>query len=115
MNPQLLNACKTFSLGDAPGAKAYLSPDVKWEFVGEKTMEGLEAMLQFCREMMAEGCPDFRIERNTISDSRVVIEGKEDREGGICYCDSFTLENGLITEIYSYCICPGASSVLEAE
>ena len=106
MNEEIIKACETFSEGDAKSVADHISPAVKWEIVGEKSIEGLEAMLKFCAEMTSEGCPDFRNQRTTIGDSQIVVEGSENKEGGICYCDSYKITDSKIAEVRSYCIMP---------
>jgi len=106
MNKEIIKVCETFSEGDAKSIADHISPEVKWEIVGEKTIEGLDALLKFCAEMTSEGCPDFRNERTTIGASRIVVEGSERKEGGISYCDSYGIVDSKIAEIRSYCIMP---------
>lgn len=106
MNKETIKACETFSEGYAKSVTDHISPGVKWEIVGEKSIEGLDALLEFCQEMTTDGCPDFRNQHTTIGDSRVVVEGSERKEGGISYCDAYGIEDSKITEIRSYCIMP---------
>ena len=79
---------------------------MKWTIVGEKSIEGLDALLKFCADMTSEGCPDFRNQRTTVGDSQIVVEGSEKKDGGVSYCDSYSISDSKITEIRSYCICP---------
>lgn len=106
MNKEIIEACETVSEGDAKSVANHIAPGVRWEIVGEKSIEGLDALLKFCEEMTSEGCPDFRNQRTTIGDSQIVVEGSERKEGGILYCDSYRIEDSKITEIRSYCIMP---------
>ncbi|MGE9296311.1 MAG: nuclear transport factor 2 family protein [Puniceicoccales bacterium] len=106
MDAALVKACESFSEGRLDSALGFLSPNVLWRVMGDRDCEGHEAVQNFCQEMTANGCPDLQNMQTTIGERTVVIEGAENKPGGILYCDSFTIDGGAITEIRSYCAVP---------
>lgn len=107
MDRKIIAACEAFSLGDAKGAVEWIDPEVIWNVVGAKTILGRQAMMEFCAEMTANGCPEFKNARTTVGESQVVVEGAELKEDGVSYCDSYAIRNGMIVEIRSYCVNSG--------
>ncbi|MBC2602354.1 nuclear transport factor 2 family protein [Puniceicoccus vermicola] len=106
MNKKLVRACESFSEGNVETMVDFISPEVEWNIVGEKTITGLEDLLQFCEEMAEAGCPEFHNTHTTVSVSQIVVEGSEQKENGVFYCDSYTIAKGKIAEIRSYGIMP---------
>lgn len=106
MKKETIKACETFSEGDAKSVADHISPNVKWTIIGEKSIQGLDALLKFCEDMTSEGCPDFRNQLTTVGRSQTIVEGSENKDGGVSYCDSYSICDSKITEIRSYCICP---------
>ncbi len=88
--------------------KDHLAPDVRWNIVGDRLIEGREALLEFCEEMSADGCPPFQNIAITATPERIVIQGRSSpkEDEAMHYCDVYDLKDGKIAAITSYIRCP---------
>ena len=106
MNTSLIKACERFSEGDSSVALGFLDNEILWTVVGEKTIQGIDALKDFCAKATENGCPDFQNTQTIVGNEHVAVQGAERKEEGIAYCDVYRVEDGSIVEITSYCICP---------
>ncbi|MGF1448003.1 MAG: nuclear transport factor 2 family protein [Opitutales bacterium] len=112
LTAQLQAACATFAAGDAPAIQQHLSENVRWNLVGERIIEGREALLAFCAEMASGGCPPFQNNHVTVTPERIIVQGQSapDASEAMHYCDVFDLADGKIAAITSYIRCPQAGA-----
>jgi len=108
MDHELINACESFSEGRIEPALDFLANDVLWRVMGDRDCEGVAAVRDFCEEMTAGGCPDLTNLQTTVGERTIIVEGAEASAGGLLYCDSYTVSDGRIAEIRSYCVSPAA-------
>ena len=101
MNAKIVAACEAYSRGDGDKAFALISEDVQWHIIGDHTIMGLAGLKEICAEATAQGKPNFENTRTIQAKHHVIIEGF-DLENDVHYCDIYTVEDGLITEITSY-------------
>lgn len=103
MNAKIVAACEAYSRGEGEKAFPLIAHDVEWHIVGDHTLVGLEGLKEVCAEAAAEGKPNFQNTRTIQSKHHVIVEGS-DLDHDVHYCDVYTAEGGLITEITSYCL-----------
>ncbi|MGJ8637911.1 MAG: nuclear transport factor 2 family protein [Opitutaceae bacterium] len=103
MNAKIIAACEAYSLGQGEKAFSLLSDDVQWHIVGDHSIIGLDGVKEMCAEAAAEGKPNFKNARTITGKHHVIVEGS-DLDRDIHYCDIYTAEGGMITEITSYCL-----------
>jgi len=101
MNAKLVAACEAYSRGDADKAFPLISEDVQWHIIGDHTIIGLAGLQEICTEAAAQGKPNFENTRTIQGKHHVIVEGC-DLDNDVHYCDIYTAEDGLITEITSY-------------
>lgn len=105
----LLNANEAVSKGDNEGFLSLCSDDVVWEFVGDKTMRGKEAIREYMRVTYLEP-PKFLVENLIAEDDFVTAIGRismKDENGKIIdysYCDIWRFYNGSMTELKAFVI-----------
>lgn len=103
MNVKIIAACEAYSRGDSEKALPLLSEEVQWHIIGDHTIIGIEGVRIMCEEAAAESKPNFKNTRTIQSKHHVIVEGS-DIDQDVHYCDIYTTEDGLITEITSYCL-----------
>jgi replication-associated recombination protein RarA len=103
MKSQITDACFAFSTGDSKKALTFIFEDVVWNIVGDREIEGLDAVKEICEEAAKEGPPNFKNIRTIESKFHVICEGAN-LDSDVYYCDIYTIENDLINEITSYCL-----------
>jgi ketosteroid isomerase-like protein len=87
----------------------YCTPDTKWVFVGERTLEGKEKVREYMKEFYVEP-PVFTVEETIEDGSSVAVTGEitlKDAEGNdnhYDYCDLWRFENGKIAELKAFVI-----------
>jgi len=109
MDTELVNACESFSEGRIGPALERLADDVLWRIMGDRECDGIAELKAFCEQMTAHGCPDLSNQRTTVDERTVVVEGAENKPDGLLYCDCYTIDQGQIVEIRSYCASPSES------
>lgn len=103
MEPKLIAACEAFSKGDGPQAFDHMADDVQWHIIGDHSILGLEGVKHECHQALEDGLPNFVNHRTIRGDACIVVEGS-DVEADIHYCDLYTILNGKISQIASYCM-----------
>ena len=95
--------------GNNEGFLAYCTEDVVWEFVGEQTLKGKEAVRRYINEtyvepprfvttqMIAEG--DFLTALGDIS-----LKGKDGRDVDYDYCDVWRFRAGKLAELRAFVV-----------
>lgn len=101
MNAKIVAACEAFSKGDAKLALPFLSENIEWHIVGDRTIDGNEAVKEMCEDAASQGTPNFQNGRVIKGKSHIVVEGA-DLDTDMFYCDIYTIDGGQIAEITSY-------------
>jgi predicted SnoaL-like aldol condensation-catalyzing enzyme len=87
----------------------YLTEDSKWEFVGERTLVGKDAVRQYIREFYLAP-PIFDMERSIEEGDLVTAAGNislKNQDGSYShysYCDIWRFDNGKLAEVTAYVI-----------
>ena len=97
--------------GDHEGFLRYCTEDTKWVFVGDKTLEGKEAVRQWMQTAYKEP-PTFIVE-NLIAEGEFVTATGEinikDEAGEMAlwlYCDVWKFNDGKMAELKAFVIKP---------
>ena len=105
MSKKIQAACEAFSTGNAEKALPLIADSVEWHIVGDHSIVGKAGVEETCAEAAAQGNPNFENGRVITSKSHIIVEG-QDFDTDVHYCDIYTIEDGLIQEITSYCLAP---------
>lgn len=103
MDTELIAACEAFSRGNGPKAYAHMADDIQWHIIGDHSILGLEGVKHECEEAIKDGLPKFENHRTIRGEQCIVVEGS-DVDADIHYCDIYTILDGKISEIASYCM-----------
>ena len=101
MNAKIIAACEAYSRGEGDKAYDSIAEEVQWHIIGDHTIIGLDGIKEMCAEAAAEGTPNFENTRTITGKHHIIVEGS-DLDNDVHYCDIYTTEGGLITEITSY-------------
>jgi c-di-GMP-related signal transduction protein len=111
MKPITIELSNKFSEGNFAFCYDYFDTNIQWKIIGDKTLEGKEAVIHFCEKMLQENAnTTFKNSNMIIENNNIVIEGnckflhQDNTEGEVSYCDVFTFENDKFLKITSYCI-----------
>jgi len=105
----LMNANAAISRSDHESFLAYCTDDVKWNFIGEQTLNGKEAVRQYLRETYLEP-PQFVVEELIADEDFLCATGKislKDKQGvstTYFYCDVWRFENGKMAELKAFVV-----------
>ena len=103
MTPELIAACEGFSLGKGNNAFDHLAEDAQWHIIGDHSILGREGIQYECEQAAKDGLPNFENHRTIRGENAVVVEGS-DLEADIHYCDIYSITEGQISQIASYCM-----------
>ena len=101
MQQSIIAACEAFSVGRAESARPFLAESIVWHIVGDRTIDGHEAVKAMCEEAAQAGAPNFENGRIIRGKHHLVIEGR-DLDSNMHYCDIYTIEKQQVMEITSY-------------
>lgn len=109
-NKEILTlANKAVDNGNHPGFLDHCTEDTVWHFVGDITLRGKQAVLQYMDETYIE--PPVNIVTNLLADGNFVIAtgtiALTDKEGKTTtseYCDVWRFENGKMAELHAYVV-----------
>lgn len=109
-NTTILNKANEFvSNGDYESFLAYCTPDTKWVFVGERTLNGKEEVRAYMKEFYLEP-PVFDVEKAIEEGDFVTVTGnirlknKTGKYEHFIYCDIWRFEDGKIAELKAFVI-----------
>jgi hypothetical protein len=111
MELRLAHAARAFSSHAFPEAYPYLSPDVQWELVGGRFVEGKDAVIAVCEEVtreLAVTTATFSRFDVVVAEDRVIVESRAsyvDEDGGtteVASCDIYDRTGETIVRITSY-------------
>lgn len=95
--------------GDYEGFLSYCTEDTVWNFVGEQTLNGKDAVRRYMAEVYTEP-PKFRVESLVADGEIVVAVGKimlKNKEGSpvdYAYCDVWRLRDGRLHELKAFVV-----------
>lgn len=101
------NACIT--KGDNEGFLAYCTEDTIWEFVGDKILDGKQAVRDYMREAYVEP-PHFDVEKILEEENHVIAIGKisiKDDKGNLVsydYCDVWQIREGKLAALKAFVV-----------
>jgi uncharacterized protein len=102
----------SFAKGSAEDFLSNCADDIRWEIVGEKTVNGREAIREFMKEMNSEP-PQFTVEDVIAEGDKVAAQGNmtmPDKDGNTVpysFCDVYRFRDGKIVELNSFVIKTG--------
>lgn len=97
------------SKGDNEGFLLYCTDDIKWTFVGDRILQGKEAIRQYMATTYAEP-PTFMVENLIAEGDFVTAVGKislKNEEGKIidyAYCDVWRFRDGRMAELKAFVV-----------
>ncbi|MES2810045.1 MAG: nuclear transport factor 2 family protein [Bacteroidota bacterium] len=95
--------------GDNEGFLYYCTDDITWNFIGDQTLTGKEAVRRYMAETYIEP-PTFNVEHLIAEGDFVTVTGKislKDKTGkfiNYSYCDVWRFENGKMAELKAFVI-----------
>ncbi|MCW3466175.1 nuclear transport factor 2 family protein [Chitinophaga nivalis] len=105
----LENANALITEGDYEGFLSFCTDDTEWTFVGDKILQGKEAVREFMAEAYKEP-PKFHVEHLIAEGEFVTALGKislKNQEGKLidyAYCDVWRLRDGKLHELKAFVI-----------
>jgi ketosteroid isomerase-like protein len=105
----LIEANQAISVGDKEGFLAHCTEDTHWIFVGERTLQGKQAVRQWMLTAYAEP-PQFEVEQLIAEGDFVTAIGKitlKDENGEAAshdYCDVWRFGAGKLAELKAFVI-----------
>ena len=109
---EMVNAA--FSENKIEDFLSFCAEDVVWTMVGDKTVEGRDAIRKWMDSMKPMEPPKFTV--NAIigegdfgmAYGDMTMKGKDGKEAPYSYCDVYRFQNGKIIELKSYVISTAA-------
>ena len=105
----LLKANAYVTEGDNEGFLSFCTNDTEWEFVGEQTLRGKEAVRQYMAAAYLEP-PKFNLE-NIIADGdfvtaigKISMKDKSEKVVDYSYCDIWQFRNGKMDKLRAFVI-----------
>jgi uncharacterized protein (TIGR02246 family) len=95
--------------GDYEGFLSYCTEDTEWEFVGDKTLQGKDAVRRYMAEVYEEP-PKFRVE-NLIAEGEfltaigtISLKDEQGKMVNYSYCDVWRFRDGKMAELKAFVI-----------
>ena len=111
----LLEANAAISRGDFEGFLAHCTEDTVWNFLGDRTLRGKEAVRRWMAETYREP-PKFDV-RQLIADSEflaalgeITLKDDTGKPVTFSYCDVWRFESGRLAELNAFVIAPKANA-----
>lgn len=107
-NALLKKIAEEFAKGDVGFCLPYLAGNMKWNVLGERTIEGKELVLEASRMQQLEAFPAITIKNVVADGDHVVVEstGKAKTKSGKpydqTYCEVFRFKGEQLQEITTY-------------
>lgn len=96
--------------GDYEGFLAFCTDDTNWEFVGEQTLRGKDAVRQWMSASYSEGPPGLTVDHMiaegdfVIAVGTVTTQGADGRSTHHTYCDVWRLRGGKLAELRAFVV-----------
>lgn len=107
----LEKANEAISNGDFEGFLRHCTEDTVWNFIGDRTLRGKDAVRQWMAEAYKEP-PVFRVHQ-MIAEGQflaaigvITLKGSDGQEAEHAYCDVWRFEGGLMAELNAYVVEP---------
>lgn len=105
----LQKANAAITKGDNEAFLSYCTEDIKWEFIGDKTLQGKEAIRQYMAIAYVEP-PVFNVE-NLIAEGefltavgKISMKNEQGRMVDYSYCDVWRFRDGKMAELKAFVI-----------
>lgn len=109
-NKEILHKANTLvTEGDNEGFLAFCTDDVIWEFIGDRKLEGKEAVRRYMAEVYVQP-PKFDVEYMVAEADFVTVTGKislKNNQGKVvdyAYCDVWKFRHGRMAELKAFVI-----------
>ncbi|MDY0986617.1 nuclear transport factor 2 family protein [Flavobacterium sp. CFBP9031] len=105
----LVNANQHVRKGEYEAYLSYLTEDTKWEFVGERTLLGKEAVRQYIKDFYLAP-PVFDMEKAieqgdfVTATGSIALKNVNGEYDHYSYCDIWRFDNGKIAELKAFVI-----------
>ena len=105
----LLQANHAVSRGDNEGFLAHCTDDVIWEFVGDRTLTGKDAVRAYMQQVYVEP-PQFNVEHTIAEGDMVTAMGNISIKNGsgklikYAYCDVWRFSSGKMAALKAFVI-----------
>lgn len=106
-----MEANEAITRGDFEGFLVHCTDETVWNFVGDRTLRGKEAVRRWMAETYQEP-PKFNV-RQLIADGEFVaalgeitLKNGQGEDTTSSYCDVWRFENGLMAELNAFVIAP---------
>ncbi|WP_375436850.1 nuclear transport factor 2 family protein [uncultured Hymenobacter sp.] len=104
---------KAFSRHQFEKAVPFLASTIRWNLVGEKTLEGQESVIDACKQSanyLTQVTTTFIKFKVIVGDNEVVVDSvatytnQQQESTKVASCDIYEFADGLVTEITSYSV-----------
>jgi ketosteroid isomerase-like protein len=105
----LTKANEAISAGDYEAALAFCTEDTEWNFVGDRTLKGKDAVRQYMAEAYREP-PVFRVDRMIAEGDfltaigEITLKDKDGKATDYAYCDVWRFRDGKMAELQAFVI-----------
>lgn len=105
----LARANEAITRGDYEGFLAFCTEDTEWTFVGDRTLNGKEAVRRWMADAYREP-PTFTVDRMIAGDDYVTALGgitlndKDGKSVDHSYCDVWRFRDGKMAELHAFVI-----------
>lgn len=95
--------------GDYEGFLAFCTDDTRWEFVGDRTLEGKEAVRRYMSETYIEP-PKFMVAQLIAEGDfvtaigEITLKDKDGKETNYSYCDNWRIRGDKLDELKAFVI-----------
>ncbi|MBS7564970.1 nuclear transport factor 2 family protein [Mucilaginibacter sp. Bleaf8] len=109
----LLNANDLITQGDNEGFLSFCTEDTEWEFVGDKTLKGKQAVREYMETAYLEP-PKFDVEKLIAGEDFVTAIGKislKNESGKVvdyAYCDVWQFRDGKLDKLKAFVVETGS-------
>lgn len=97
--------------GDFEGFLVFCTEDTEWEFVGDQTLKGKEAVRQWMKGAYREP-PDFKVERMIAEGDflavlgEIILKSKDGKPVPHAYCDVWRFRDNKMAGLKAFVIAP---------
>lgn len=105
----LTKANEAISAGNYEAALAFCTEDTEWNFVGDRTLKGKEAVCQYMAEAYREP-PVFRVDRMIAEGDfltaigEITLKDEDGKATDYAYCDVWRFRDGRMAELHAFVI-----------
>lgn len=105
----LISANAANTKGDYEGFLSFCTEDTTWSFIGERILEGKEAVRQWMKETYQEPPKFSTLQLIAEGDfvtalGKITLKGKDGEPAPFSYCDVWRFRDGKIAELQAFVI-----------